>query len=555
MFAAVNRSDEAAFNVLVLAALTCAALYYLRNKRPTSTAYGSAQWASDKLLRAWAMLGPRGPVIGRTLSGTLIRVPNFCHGLLIGGTGSGKGIGVMIPNLLSRFRGSILVFDTKGDLFATTAGFRRRMGQRIVCLAPFAQGHRLNPLDTIARDSPVLIDSARALAEALIARQEATRDPHWGDKAVQVVTAVLVFVLLALRDGERTLNSVQDIASDAELLAATAGQLVEMGGLPARLGGQLKMLFEKGTLFTKEGASVMSTVTRHLSFLDSEMISRSVARSDFDVRDLLAPGTTLYLQIPPDQLIAQRGLLRCWVSTIMRVVGSAGSELNSELLCLLDEAGALAGLPAIEEALVRGRSSGVRMLLAYQSESQVRAAFQDQPTLLFDNCGTQIWLGASSFETAERISKSLGSYTRAIDGYSENSSRSHNTGGTSGGQSSAGRATNTAFHGFPLLRPEEVLTLGDEYLIAFQRGLPAPILARRIRWFEDPGFNPAAKRPRRKISTPWIIFGLCAIALGVLTVRAKVNGTGYWAPDPPARTRPEPKHVQPKPKGAEQWPK
>ena len=48
------------------------------------------------------------------------------------------------------------------------------------------------------------------------------------------------------------------------------------------------------------------------------------------------------------------------------------------------------------------------MLLAYQSDSQVQTAFKDKPTLLYDNCTTQIYLGASSIETAERISKSLG---------------------------------------------------------------------------------------------------------------------------------------------------
>ena len=86
------------------------------------------------------------------------------------------------------------------------------------------------------------------------------------------------------------------------------------------------------------------------------------------------------------------------------------------------------GLSALEEALVRGRSAGVRLLLAYQSDSQVRAAFKDKPTLLYDNCTTQIYLGASSIETAERISKSLGEWTQVLEGYGENDSRSWSLG-------------------------------------------------------------------------------------------------------------------------------
>src|SRR5271167_2105108 len=62
---------------------------------------------------------------------------------------------------------------------------------------------------------------------------------------------------------------------------------------------------------------------------------------------LLKRGTTLFLQIPPDQLEAQKGLLRCWVSTLVRMIGAAGNERAAEVLLLLDEAGALGGLSAV----------------------------------------------------------------------------------------------------------------------------------------------------------------------------------------------------------------
>src|SRR5271170_374789 len=101
-----------------------------------------------------------------------------------------------------------------------------------------------------------------------------------------------------------------------------------MGGSPARLGNQLKGLFDKeqaGTL-SKEGAGVLSTVARHLSFLDSELVAWSSARSTFDPAVLLKRGTTLFLQIPADQLEAQKGLLRCWISSLVRMIGATGDE-------------------------------------------------------------------------------------------------------------------------------------------------------------------------------------------------------------------------------------
>jgi type IV secretion system protein VirD4 len=248
--------------------------------------------------------------------------------------------------------------------------------------------------------------------------------------------------------------------------------------------------------------------------LDSKLVAQSVASSTFDPAILLKPGTTLFLQIPPDQLEAQKGLLRCWISTLVRMIGAAGNEWASEVLLLCDEAEALGSLSALKEALVRGRSAGVRILLAYQSDSQVKTAFKDQPTLLYDNCTTQIYLGASSIETAERISKSLGDWTQVVEGFTENNSRSRNVGGVrpdQGHQISKATTLSYSVTGRQLLKPEEVLTLSDDLLIAFQRGMP-PILARRIKWYRDPAFKAAAAMGFGTV----VEFGLLAAAVAIV---------------------------------------
>lgn len=466
-----------------------------RRWQPSATAFGTASWSSEQVLKTTRMLGNAGLVLGRTGSGKLIRAADYCHVLLVGATGAGKGVSIIIPNMLSYYRGSVVCFDTKGDLFATCGERRSAKGERIIRLAPFNGGEDCcNPLDTIARDSPTLIDSARAMAEALVVRQGSEPDPHWNDKTVMVICALLVLILMRFEGEERSLNSVQEIASEPRLLAAAAEKLREIGGIPARLGNQLKVLFDNeqaGTL-SKEGAGVLSTVARHLGFLDSELVARSLARSTFDAACLLKPGTTLFLQIPPDQLEAQKGLLRCWVSTLVRMIGATGNERAGEVLLLLDEASALGSLSAVEEALVRGRSAGVRMLLAYQSDSQVQAAFKDKPALLYDNCTTQIYLGASSIETAERISKSLGERTQLLEGYGENAGRSWNDGGTGGQSQQANRGNNFNYsvNARALLKPDEILRLSDDLLIALVRGM-RPILARRIKWYQDPAFTTA----------------------------------------------------------------
>jgi len=514
----MRQNDHQGLAILICIVVFIA-LLSRRRWRPSTTAFGTACWASEGVLKAKGMLGNSGLIVGRTKSGKLIRAANYCHVLLVGATGAGKGVSIILPNILSYFRGSLVCFDTKGDLHGTCCKRRLARGERVIRLAPFSDGtDTFNPLDTIRKDSPMLVDSARAVAEALVVRTGLENDPHWNDKAVQVITALLVLVLLRFEGEDRSLNSVQEIASDPKLLASAAQKLREMDGIPARLGNQLKVLFDKekeqaGAL-SKEGAGVLSTVARHLAFLDSELVAKSVARSTFDPAILLKPGTSLFLQIPADQLDAQKGLLRCWISTLVRMMGAAGDERAGEVLFLLDEASALGSLSAIEEALVRGRSAGVRMLLAYQSDSQVQAAFKDKPTLLYDNCTTQIYLGASSIETAERISKSLGEWTQVLEGYGENASRSQSDGGTSSNHSqqfSQGNNFNYSVQGRALLRPDEILTMNDNYLIAFLRGMP-PILARRIKWYKDPAFRPGAAI---RVGT-MLLWGLLAAAAALM---------------------------------------
>jgi type IV secretion system protein VirD4 len=495
-----HRQGEAEMNVIIFVLLIGAVLVYARRSwKPAGTAFGTAFWLTDPMLQAAGMIGQRGLILARSTAGKLIRLPRYCHVLLVGSTGSGKGVSIIVPNLLSYRAGSLVAFDPKGDLFNTTAERRRQWGEQIFRLAPFNGGTaKFNPLDTIAADS-LLIDRAAAMAESLVVRTGNESDAHWNDKAVQMIKAILVLVLLRFKGNERTLSVVQDIASNPNLVSTVADKLEEIGGIPARLGSQIRTLFEKPGVLSKEGNGVFSTVARHLSFLDSEMVAKSLQTSTFDVRSLLAPGTTLYLQIPSDQLEAQKGLLRCWISTLIRVIGMSGQEEQSEVLFLLDEASALGSLAAIEEALVRGRSAGVRLLLAYQSDAQVQTAFKDKPTLLHDNCSTQIYLcPPSSYETAERISKMLGEYTQVVDGYGTNSGYSSSSNGHGGNststQHSSGTSMNYAQHGRALLRPEEVLTLSDRCLIAFLRGQCAPLLAWRILWYADASFNPKAAR-------------------------------------------------------------
>ncbi len=486
--------------------------WYSRRFRSTGGEFGTAAWMTEQMLRSAVFKGT-GLVLGRTLKGSLIRLPNVViHTLLIGGTGSGKTAGIILCSCLTYGHGFLFIHDTKGDIWKVIAARKKRSGIRIIRIAPFNGGtDGLNPFDTIPRESPLLVDWARAMAEAIVVRQGTEPDPHWQDKAVQVITALIVLVLLTFNDDERNLCSVQDIACDPEMVKIASKELQKLGGIPARLGNQLKALFDKEGGVSKEGAGILSSVSRALSWLDSELIDKAVRKSTFSVSDL-RPGTVVLLQVDPEQLEAQRGYLRLILTTLFRAMG----KLGCESLAIIDEASVFCGLPAMEEVLIRGRSSGIRLLAAYQSDAQARTAFKDKPTLLYDNCNAQIFLGASSIESAERISKCLGSYTQTVLGYGGSSSRSWNDGPGSH-QRTAGDSRNYSQSGRPLLMGDEILRMSDKYLIALIQNMP-PILAQRIRWYSDQAFNPAVKRAFR-FRIWWLIPAVLVIVFCVLRLR------------------------------------
>jgi hypothetical protein len=274
--------------------------YLYRNYwRPRFRSFGVARWASNENLNSWALLWVRDFILGYSASGHPCRMRRSCHMVMECATGSGKGVGIVIPSLLRYTYGSVACFDPKGGLCEV--------------------------------DNPRLVDSAGVFTRA---PRGLELDLHWNDKAVQVITAVLAFVLMRVRN--------------EALFGCAFG-----GGLPPV------------PLFAW-------SVTR--SWRNVAIIVKSLDKSTSDFREQTKLGTTLFLQIPPEQLATQRGLLRSWASTLVRRIGSARSKY--EELLLADEANVLGSFSSLEESLVCNRSCEGRML-AYQSESQGHAALKN----------------------------------------------------------------------------------------------------------------------------------------------------------------------------------
>ena len=176
----------------------------------------SARWlgAEEITGETWEY-GRKGLLLGRRKGG-LIGWDDNRHVLTVAGSRAGKGVSLIVPNLIL-YEGSAFVVDPKGENAAITAGRRGKgtrkdgagLGQDVYVLDPFdVSGKRqrrkrpvsFNPLAELDIDDEDVVEDASMFAEALITHAE--KDRHWTESA-QALLRALILVALADPDPRR----------------------------------------------------------------------------------------------------------------------------------------------------------------------------------------------------------------------------------------------------------------------------------------------------------------------------------------------------------------
>lgn len=544
------------------------------------TTLGSARWANSNDLRRAGMLGSdSGLMLGHLLTpergrkvaailgllrmnigakeafdelaaafrdkrGPLVRIPQAIHTVVFIPSGGGKGVSFVVPFLLTCMDSCVNI-DLKGENAKLTAGHRRAMfGHQVVHLDPYMQVTQspdsLNPLDFIDKENPEALDHCNDLAKALVIRSGEEKEPHWCDAAEMFIAAVIAVVVFygSAEDGTRSLQTVRTILSDPKSLDAAIKVLLEprlCGGILARMGGQLLHFVDK------EKSSVMTTVGRHLRFLDSPAVAESTKTSSFDPALLRSGKMTVYLILPPEHMRAQSALLRMWIVSMQRAVISGGLQERQKTHFVLDEAASLGRLEAIEDAVDKYRGYGIRLIFMYQSMGQLQTCFPEGGAqTLLSNC-TQIFAGvndhglAGGTGTGDYVSARLGEETIAAKsgGTSVGRSTSRSAGGN---QESWSHTSNENWQqqARRLLKPEEVAALPPRVAITFTPGVP-PIRTWLLRYYENPGLGlPPGSVKRafdacRTLTLTSLLFVVSLLLFGAVTERAMEERTGLRA--------------------------
>jgi len=129
------------------------------------TTYGSARWGSRREINAAGLSAGGGVFLGRAHR-RYLRHDGPEHVMAFATTRSGKGVGLVIPTLLS-WTGSTVVHDIKGENWQLTSGWRSRFSHCLLFNPTDARSARYNPLLEVGRGADEVRD-VQNIADILV---------------------------------------------------------------------------------------------------------------------------------------------------------------------------------------------------------------------------------------------------------------------------------------------------------------------------------------------------------------------------------------------------
>lgn len=357
------------------------------------------------------------------------------HSLIVGGTGTGKSRGIVIPSLL-KWEGSALVMDIKGELSKITSDRRTEYG-KVYIFNPEGEGHCYDPIKICTT-----IDQAQDLARTLIPLPE-KGEPFWSQSAQAILSA---FVYEGAIKGYKLTDIAEKLCTspitglvehcrkheirEVKILASITYDLPEktLGGVMGELKSKL------------------------ITIATDPNIRRATQRADW-TPETLEQGATIYLKVSEHLLDQYKDLLTVIISQILKHLSKREERKDPPILIALDEMPRLSKINGLTNALATLRSRNVHIMGVIQSMAQLDTIYgRENRKVIADNCRFKLVLSATDPETQKYFSDLAGQKTAMARGITVG----------------AGIMPNMSRNeqGTPLIRPEEWANLEKPVLLA-----------------------------------------------------------------------------------------
>ncbi|RVT51104.1 type IV secretory system conjugative DNA transfer family protein [Rubrivivax albus] len=462
--------------------------------RPRRPLHGDARFANTaEVQRAGLLGGAPGPAIlvGR-FQGRWLAQPGQLSVLLSAPTRSGKGVGVVIPNLLN-WPDSVVVLDIKGENHAITAGYRAAHGQAVYAFSPFddeGRSHRWNPLSSVRPDTLHRVGDLLAIGQVLFPNDGGgtASEAFFNDQARNLFLG-LGLLLLETPALPRTIGEMlrQSSGQGQALKDHLAGTLQQRRDAGQPLSNECTDALQR-LLSNSENtlASVVATFHAPLTIFADTVVDAATSADDFRLDDVRRRRMSVYVRVPPHRLASARPLLALFFSQLVnlntRHLPQQDAGLKHQCLLVQDEFAALGRVSAITHAAAFLAGYNLRLLTVVQAMSQLDAVYGEKEARSFaTNHGLQILFAPREQRDADEYSAMLGHFTqRAASRGRSRSFSVHGQSTVSHNESDQRRA---------LLLPQEFKELGRDRLVVIAENCK-PILGEKIRYHDDPAFQP-----------------------------------------------------------------
>lgn len=473
------------------ALLASGGVLYMMLREKDKALHGDARFAhaGDLASKGLFKREPTSIIVGK-YGRRLVRLSGQQFVILAAPTRSGKGVGVVIPNLLD-YQESMVVLDIKQENFDLTSGWRASQGQQIVLFNPFAEDrrtHRWNPLSYVSSDPAFRVSDLMAIA-AMLYPDGADEQKFWISQARNAFMAFTLY-LFENRDDERAIGfpGSGDPSLGAVFRLSTGDgsdlrkYLQQLATRPF-LGSNARSAFANLLSQADETfASIMGTFKEPLNAWINPVLDAATSADDFLLTDLRRKKMTVYIGIQPNKLAESRLIINLFFSQVInlntRELPQSNPELKHQVLLLMDEFTAIGKVDIIASAVSYMAGYNVRLLPIIQSMAQLDATYgRDVSRTIITNHALQILYAPREQQDANDYSEMLG-YTTI---------RKRNTSRSNGQQSSV--TTSQSEERRALMLPQELKAMGNDSEVFLYEGIAHPVKCSKIRYYQDRYFT------------------------------------------------------------------
>ena len=477
-----------------------------RNRNMHSS--GTARWATTRELKKLGLItkNPEGVILGQSSEakgvitgsdsfrikrfGSLISDNSAYHAIIVGATGSGKGVGVIMPTLLT-WKESVMVVDPKGESYDYTAGYRSTFSEVFYfdptinaeeAKARHIKPCHINPLDFIPRTSEAIAEIGNM---CLSIHPDQSKEAYW-DKTPRMMLEMLIGHVL-IKGKKKSLLEAASLIMTSEkyetifeniLNAYDDDPVPESDPLHDATGQNAEQL-----------VTHISTVKGDLGVYSNSSSAELLSYSDFSLDDIMdgEKPISIYMCIPVKQIERITPMFMLIYSLILKSFLGRDQKHRHKLLLLLDEFSQFKKFTTIAEQIPFVRSYGIKIMAFIQSVSQLDEYYgHDGAKALLDNFQLKVYLKATAPETTEYFERLLGKKTLLM----KKTSFSHNR----KSQGVESYSESTSEQGRSLLTAEEILNLPLYKMMIFRPGM-YPYLGKKVQYYADKRFTEKLNLP------------------------------------------------------------